>query len=79
MRLKNKKGAKEFVTKNEYIIKNPIDYKGKYKEIFKNKNKIELEIGVGKGDFIIQKALSKQINECKIHSIRRNTYRWNIL
>lgn len=58
MRLKNKKGAKEFVTKNEYIIKNPIDYKGKYKEIFKNKNKIELEIGVGKGDFIIQKALS---------------------
>lgn len=58
MRLKNIKGAKEFVTKNDYIIKNPTNYKGKYKSIFKNKNKIELEIGVGKGDFIIEKALS---------------------
>ena len=58
MRLKNIKGAKEFVTKNDYIIKNPTNYKGKYKSIFKNKNKIELEIGVGKGDFIIEKAIS---------------------
>ena len=56
MRLKNIKGAKEYVIENSYLVKNPTEYKGKFKTIFKNKNKIELEIGVGKGDFIIEKA-----------------------
>ncbi len=53
MRLKNVKGAKEIIEASNYIIKNPKDYKGKYSEIFKNKNEIHLEIGMGKGDFII--------------------------
>ena len=53
MRLKNIKGAKEYIEKSEYIINNPEKYKGNFKSLFKNNNEIHLEIGMGKGDFII--------------------------
>ena len=56
MRLKNVKGAKEYIEKSQYIIKNPKSYKGKYKTLFKNNNEIHLEIGMGKGDFLIEMA-----------------------
>lgn len=53
MRLKNIKGAKEYIEKSEYIINNPEKYKGNFKSFFKNNNDVHLEIGMGKGDFII--------------------------
>ena len=53
MRLINIKGAKEYIEKSEYIINNPEKYKGNFKSLFKNNNEIHLEIGMGKGDFII--------------------------
>ena len=53
MRLKNIKGAKDKINKSPYIVQNPEDYKGKYQTLFKNNNKIHLEIGMGKVDFII--------------------------
>ena len=56
MRLKNIKGAKERINASPYIINNPGKYRGKYKTIFKNDNEIHLEIGMGKGDFIIEMA-----------------------
>lgn len=57
MRLKNVKGAKEIIESSNYIIKDPFNYRGKYNELFKNNNDIEIEVGMGKGDFIIGKAL----------------------
>ncbi len=56
MRLRNVKGAKEIIDNSPYIIKNPIDYKGDYQKIFENNNPIHIEIGMGKGDFIIENA-----------------------
>lgn len=56
MRLRNVKGAKEIIDNSPYIIKNPIDYKGDYQKIFENNNPIHVEIGMGKGDFIIENA-----------------------
>ena len=56
MRLKNIKGAKDKINKSPYIVQNPEDYKGKYQTLFKNNNDIHLEIGMGKGDFIINMA-----------------------
>lgn len=53
MRLRNVKNAKEIVNNSEYIILEPNKHIGKYKEIFKNNNPIRIEIGMGKGDFII--------------------------
>ena len=57
MRLKNIKGAKEKINKSNYIIQNPEEYKGKFKTLFQNNNPIHLEIGMGKGDFIIGMAV----------------------
>lgn len=56
MRLRNIKNAQDIINKSEYLILNPKDYYGKAYKIFNNKNKIEIEIGMGKGDFLINKA-----------------------
>ncbi len=53
MRLRNVKNAKEKVDASNYVIKNPENYKGKFNELFLNKGEIHLEIGMGKGDFLI--------------------------
>ena len=56
LRLRNVKNKKELIDNSEYIIKNEKEYKGKWNEIFKNNNKIYIEIGSGKGDFLIENA-----------------------
>ena len=53
MRLRNVKGASNIIENCPYIIKNYKNYKGNYKSIFNNNNPIHIEIGMGKGDFII--------------------------
>lgn len=53
MRLRNVKNALEIVDNCSYVIKNPKEYRGKYKDLFFNQNPIHIEIGMGKGDFII--------------------------
>ncbi len=58
MRLKHIKNASEIISKSKYLIKNPIEYKGKWKKLFNNNNDIEIEIGMGKGKFIISKAIN---------------------
>ena len=57
MRLRNVRNAKEIVDNSDYVVHNPFEYKGKYKEVFGNNNPIHLEVGMGKGDFIINMAL----------------------
>lgn len=56
MRLKHIKGSETRVNNSEVVIHNPEKYKGNWKSVFNNKNKIYLEVGMGKGQFIIQKA-----------------------
>ena len=56
VRLKQVKGALEAIEKCDFVIKNPEQYKGNYKKLFGNNNPIHLEIGMGKGDFIINMA-----------------------
>ncbi|HHU54741.1 MAG TPA: tRNA (guanosine(46)-N7)-methyltransferase TrmB [Mollicutes bacterium] len=58
MRLRKVKGAKEVILKSDYVINDPRLFKGKYKKIFNNENPIHLEIGTGKGKFIIEKAMN---------------------
>ena len=57
MRLRNNKNAKNILEESKYVIKNPEDYKGKWNEVFKNDNPIYIEIGCGKGNFMIENAL----------------------
>lgn len=53
MRLKKVKNAENIVNESKYIIKNPCEYKGRFNELFNNNNPISIEIGMGKGNFII--------------------------
>lgn len=41
-----------------YLVVDPIKYIGKWHDIFENDNPIHIEIGTGKGNFIIGKAIS---------------------
>ncbi len=57
MRLKKVKDADNIVNASKYVIKNPYEYKGQYNTLFNNNNPISIEIGMGKGDFIIGMAM----------------------
>lgn len=56
LRLRKVKNASEIINLSNYIIQNPIEHKGRFSELFNNDNDIHLEIGMGKGDFIIEMA-----------------------
>lgn len=56
MRLRNVKGARERIAEDKYTIKEPETYKGKWNEFFENQNPIHIEIGMGKGQFIMELA-----------------------
>lgn len=56
MRLKKVKGAKEKIEASSYIIQNPKDYIGKWNKVFEKEQIVQIEIGMGKGNFIIEKA-----------------------
>lgn len=57
MRLKKIKDSDKIVRECKNFIDNPSNYKNKWNRVFKNNNPIEIEIGMGKGDFLISKAL----------------------
>lgn len=56
MRLRNIKGADKIIENSNYVVINPEKYKGKWDSVFNNSNQIHIEIGMGKGNFIIQMA-----------------------
>ena len=54
MRMRKKKNCGTRMEKCSSIwIKNPEDYKNRWKDVFKNSNPVHLEIGCGKGDFVV--------------------------
>ena len=57
MRLKHLKNADIIINNSPYLVKEPTKYKGNWNELFGNNNDIEIEIGTGKGKFIISKAI----------------------
>ncbi|MBR3833005.1 MAG: tRNA (guanosine(46)-N7)-methyltransferase TrmB [Lachnospiraceae bacterium] len=56
MRLRNVKGSRETIAVSEFVIQDEESMKGKWREKFGNDNPIHIEIGMGKGKFIIQLA-----------------------
>ena len=57
MRLKNISGAREHIESSEYVVQDPTVLKGKWKERFGNDHKIMIEVGTGKGRFIMDMAV----------------------
>lgn len=63
MRIRNVKNKEEILDNCSFLLSNPKEYKGKFKELFNNNNPIYVEIGMGKGRFIYQNAKKyKDIN-----------------
>lgn len=58
MKYNKVKNAKYAINDSNYVIKNPENYKGKWKEVFNNDRPIMLELGSGRGSFIIKMALA---------------------
>lgn len=50
------KNADQIIRKSDYLVINPEKYKNKWSDVFGNKNPICIEIGMGRGDFIIDMA-----------------------
>ncbi|WP_301109163.1 tRNA (guanosine(46)-N7)-methyltransferase TrmB [Sporosarcina sp.] len=59
MRLRNKPWAKDFMAEHpDMLIMEPESSKGKWAEVFDNKSPIHIEVGTGKGQFVIGMALA---------------------
>ena len=56
MRLRNVTGSREVIAENEYVVHDEKSMKGKWKEFFGNDNPLYIEIGMGKGTFIMENA-----------------------
>ena len=56
MRLRNKPWAKPLIEENpDFVVTEPTKLKGKWHTRFQNNNPIFVEIGMGKGRFIVEK------------------------
>ena len=56
MRQRNVKNKKEILANSKYLVNNPEEYLGRWHELFQNSNPIYIEIGMGKGNFILENA-----------------------
>lgn len=56
MRLRNVTGSREVIAACDYVIHNPQECRGKWHEVFGNDSPIRIEIGMGKGRFIMDLA-----------------------
>ncbi len=57
MRLRNIAGSREVIAESKFTVKEPEKMKGLWKkEVFGNDNKIHIEIGMGKGRFLMDMA-----------------------
>jgi tRNA (guanine-N7-)-methyltransferase len=63
MRLRNIRGSRETVQANDYVVQEPDKLKGQWKSLFGNDHPLHVEIGMGKGKFIMElAALNPEIN-----------------
>lgn len=69
MRLRNIPGADDVIKRHPIAVKEEKEYKGKWKNVFGNEQPIHMEIGMGKGQFLL--TLAKQNPEINYIGIER--------
>ena len=80
------KDANKIINRSSYIIDNPTKYKNKWSDLFGNKNPICSELGMGRGNFIINMAKSNpninyigiELNESQIATAAQKLVNQNI-
>lgn len=56
MRLRNVTGSREVIADSRFVVHEPTEHKGKWNEVFGNDKPIHIEIGMGKGRFMMDLA-----------------------
>ena len=56
MKYNTVKNASNILNASKYLVKNPKEYKNNWNKLFNNNNPIDLELGMGRGSFIIDMA-----------------------
>lgn len=56
MRLRNITGSREMIAESDYVVHNPEELKGHWQTHFGSSNPVYIEIGMGKGQFLIENA-----------------------
>ena len=56
MRLRNVTGSREVIADSRFVVHEPFAQKGKWNEVFGNDHPIQIEIGMGKGRFMMDLA-----------------------
>lgn len=56
MRLRNIPGSKDVIADSRFVVQNPDSQRGKWAEVFKNNHPVWIEVGMGKGRFIMDMA-----------------------
>lgn len=56
MRLRNIPGSREAIAESRFVIQNPEEFRGKWKEVFGNEHPLHIEVGMGKGRFLMNLA-----------------------
>lgn len=56
MRLRNVTGSREVIADSRFVVHEPTEHKGKWKEVFGNDRPVHIEIGMGKGRFMMDLA-----------------------
>lgn len=69
MRLRNIPGADDVIKRHPIAVKESKDHKGKWNTLFGNDNSIHIEIGMGKGQFILN--LAKRNSDINYIGIER--------
>ena len=80
------KNASGILNSSKYYVSNPTKYKGKWNDFFGNHNPIHLELGTGRGEFIINMAkkypninfIGLELNESQIATAAKKLERENI-
>ena len=63
MRLKNVPGSREVIAESRFVIHNPEENKGKWAGVFGKDAPLHIEIGMGKGRFLMDMAkLHPEVN-----------------
>lgn len=56
MRLRNIPGAKDAILENRYVVQEPKTQKGKWNQCFLKEQPVHIEVGMGKGRFLMDMA-----------------------
>ena len=63
MRLRNIRGSKDVIASCPFVVQEPESCRGRWAEVFGNENPIHIEVGMGKGRFLMDMAvLHPEIN-----------------